>query len=67
MGVGGMAMARVCDICGKEIPEERLKALPDTRRCVECATKNGSDVVAKKHNVGMDIETYKDLLGATRN
>ncbi len=25
-----------CRVCGAEIPEERLEALPDTRLCVSC-------------------------------
>ena len=29
----------VCDDCGKEISEARLKVLPFARRCVECQTK----------------------------
>jgi RNA polymerase-binding protein DksA len=28
-----------CEECHKEIPRERLKALPYARRCVECARK----------------------------
>jgi len=57
----------VCQICGRPIPAERLRALPETHRCVTCADKNGSDIVLKHHDVGMDIDTYKDLLGATRS
>ncbi|NLM26405.1 MAG: hypothetical protein GX208_09885 [Firmicutes bacterium] len=56
-----------CTICGKVIPEERLKALPQTKRCIDCAREKGSDVVARKVDIGMDAETYKDLLGATRS
>jgi RNA polymerase-binding protein DksA len=29
----------LCEECGKEIPRERLRALPYARRCVECARK----------------------------
>ena len=29
-------------ICGKEIPAERLEALPDTPYCVGCAAHSGS-------------------------
>jgi RNA polymerase-binding protein DksA len=29
----------MCEECGKEIPRERLKALPYARRCVACARK----------------------------
>lgn len=28
-----------CAICGTEIPEERIKALPYTDKCFECADK----------------------------
>jgi RNA polymerase-binding protein DksA len=28
-----------CEECGKEIPRERLRALPYARRCVACARK----------------------------
>ena len=58
---------RSCEICGRVIPPERLEALPETRRCVECARKNGSDLKIRRVAVGMDLETYKDLLGATRS
>ncbi|HHV62017.1 MAG TPA: hypothetical protein GXX51_05185 [Firmicutes bacterium] len=60
-------MQKKCEICGKIIPEERLRILPETKRCVECAEKNGPDVHAKRRDVGMDIDTYKDLLGAIRS
>ena len=29
----------LCVICGEEIPEARLQAIPTTDRCVACATK----------------------------
>jgi hypothetical protein len=60
-------MERLCEICGKRIPKERLEALPETKRCVECAARNGSDVQGKRSEVGMDPDTYRDLLGATRS
>lgn len=28
-----------CERCGGEIAPERLEALPDTRRCLDCASK----------------------------
>lgn len=56
-----------CTICGKPIPAERLKALPQTKRCVDCAREKGSDIVGRKADIGMDADTYKDLLGATRS
>jgi hypothetical protein len=58
---------RRCEICGKAIPKERLEALPDTRRCIECARTNGTDYSPRRTEVGMDIDTYKDLLGAVRS
>jgi RNA polymerase-binding transcription factor DksA len=39
----------VCEQCGRKILKERLKAIPDTTLCINCATeseyKNGVDVV----------------------
>lgn len=32
--------SRTCEICEKVIPKERLKYLPDTQKCVKCATEN---------------------------
>lgn len=60
-------MRRKCEICGKPISAERMALLPDTKRCVDCARKNGTDFAARRDSVGMDIETYKDLLGAMRS
>ena len=57
---------RLCEFCDRPIPGERLRALPQTRRCVECAEKNGSDIAPRRVEIGMDVETYKDLLRATR-
>lgn len=64
---GVIRVRRRCELCGKSIPAERLQALPETKRCVECARKNGSDISGRRVDVGMDIDTYKDLLGATRS
>ncbi len=58
---------RKCEFCGNTIPKERLDILPQTKRCVTCAEKNGSDMVVKRTDIGMDSDTYKDLLGATRS
>ena len=60
-------MKRKCEICGRPIPKERLEILPGTKRCVECAEKNGTDVQARRTELGMDIDTYRDLLGAIRS
>ena len=34
---------RLCDECGEPIPAKRLKALPNTRLCVECAEDQERD------------------------
>jgi hypothetical protein len=34
---------RPCARCRKEIPEERLEILPETRLCVECSKAIGSE------------------------
>ncbi|HLS91408.1 MAG TPA: TraR/DksA C4-type zinc finger protein [Limnochordia bacterium] len=60
-------MERRCELCGRPIPKERLQALPETKRCVECARKNGSDIKSRRIAIGMDVDTYKDLLGAIRS
>lgn len=60
-------MEPACELCGRRIPKERLQALPETKRCVECARKNGSDLKVRRIDIGMDVETYKDLLGAIRS
>jgi hypothetical protein len=38
-----MATARLCQRCKTEIPAERIEALPETRLCVACSQKVGSD------------------------
>ncbi len=60
-------MSKKCELCGVTIPKERIEALPGTKRCVECSKQKGSDFFAKRTEIGMDIETYKDLLGAVRS
>lgn len=60
-------MERKCELCGRRIPKERLQALPETKRCVDCSRKNGSDIRGRRIDVGMDVDTYKDLLGAIRS
>ena len=60
-------MDQNCELCGKLIPPERLDALPQTRRCVDCARENGSDINTKRVDIGMDLDTYRDLLRAVRS
>jgi DnaK suppressor protein len=38
LAAGDEAFGR-CEVCGAAIPAERLEALPDTVRCVRCATE----------------------------
>ena len=33
----------ICEICGKKISKARLKALPNTKICIKCSAKYGSD------------------------
>lgn len=60
-------MQRYCELCGRLIPQERLDALPQTRRCVDCARENGSDINTRRADIGMDLDTYRDLLRAVRS
>lgn len=32
-----IAVSRICESCGYEIPTERLEVLPSTRTCVSCS------------------------------
>ena len=41
-------MERKCEFCGEQIPQERLEALPNTRRCVKCAQKMAAISVSNK-------------------
>ena len=34
---------RSCRLCGVEIPQARLKAIPDTLICVDCSSKTGGE------------------------
>lgn len=56
-----------CLYCGKGINPERLQVLPETKICKECAENMGSDLILPRRRVSMDLETYKDLLGAIRS
>lgn len=56
-----------CSICGHPISWDRLKIFPETCRCVRCAEEYGSDIDLIQTKIGMDIDTYKDLLGAVRS
>jgi len=38
---------RYCEVCKKQIPEERLEALPDTWRCVKCSNETKTQGVVE--------------------
>lgn len=42
---------RRCEECGKEIPEKRLRAVPDTRYCVKCQELYGKGKILA-HELG---------------
>lgn len=56
-----------CSMCGKPINWERLEVFPETRRCVHCSEQFGTDIDLNPTQIGMDLDTYKDLLGAVRS
>ncbi|SJZ71821.1 TraR/DksA family transcriptional regulator [Selenihalanaerobacter shriftii] len=58
---------KTCEICGQAINKGRLEALPLTRLCIDCAKTFGSDIKDSNTKVGMDQDTYCDLLGAVRS
>lgn len=58
---------QTCSVCGKSINWERLRVLPETRRCVQCSEEYGTDAKVDSLQIGMDPDTYKDLLGAVRS
>ncbi len=39
--------AKLCRICGTEIPPERLEVIPDTLLCVKCSQKIGGEFELK--------------------
>jgi RNA polymerase-binding transcription factor DksA len=41
-----------CEQCGRKIPKERLKAVPDTTLCVRCAAE-----VESEHDTGPVISS----------
>jgi hypothetical protein len=40
-----MATEKQCERCGEDIPEARLRALPETRLCLTCSREIGGDYV----------------------
>lgn len=49
-----MAYPRPCERCGKEIPMERIEAMPETRVCVQCSRDIGGEFTLRvvPENVG---------------
>ncbi len=60
-------IVKTCVLCGRGVDLLRHVALPETKRCVECARKWGSDIQLPDVIIGMDAETYRDLLEAVRS
>jgi hypothetical protein len=57
---------RSCRFCGVEIPQARLKALPDTKICVKCSELKGSEfeievTTSSTGKVGSLKKTGQDL------
>lgn len=61
-------MAKYCKVCGEEIPQGRLKALPTATTCVNCSTsekKAGFRLITGKTEYSelqiVDQETFREL------
>jgi len=53
-------MIKLCVSCNSEIPEGRLKALPNTKVCVDCSTVKPKRAVTIVGGEGED--TYNDII-----
>ena len=53
-------MIKLCVSCDSEIPEGRLKALPNTKVCVDCSTVKPKRAVTIVGGEGED--TYNDII-----
>jgi hypothetical protein len=58
---------KTCEFCGRAINKGRLEVLPQTGRCIICARNFGSDIKDSETIIGMDLDTYCDLLSAVRS
>lgn len=58
---------QTCEFCGQTISLHRKEAIPETRRCYGCSAIKGTDMHYEPGELGMDKETYGDLLGAIRS
>lgn len=61
-----MTKQRFCEICKGEISAERIEALPDTRRCVQCARTREAqgdpefDIIASQTQLGKERSLKKN-------
>ena len=57
-----MNETRICWRCNKEIPEARVKALPDTSICVECSEETGGEfgIVGVAENMAKEKSLKKN-------
>jgi RNA polymerase-binding transcription factor DksA len=58
----GTAKRRFCELCKAEISTERIEAIPETRRCVQCAHSQES-----KGNPEFDLLISQTQLGKTNS
>jgi DnaK suppressor protein len=49
----------ICESCGEEIAQERLKAMPFTRLCVQCQSERETE--AKRMRRGEDLATFRRI------
>jgi len=58
----------LCEVCGAEIPPQRLKILPDTTTCVKCSQTKpysvvdvlGFDVSQEQERNRVNIEDFEE-------
>lgn len=46
-----------CEKCGKEIPQERLEILPDTKTCKDCSTFSCHSRMFYSHKTAGEVQT----------
>jgi DnaK suppressor protein len=49
----------LCQICGLDVTEERLKAMPFTRLCCDCQQEREREARTRRHHEEHDYEGYK--------
>ena len=56
------ATSVLCEACGKKIPQPRLKAVPNTKHCVNCVDEHGEQIavvpIITEDNI--DVAIIKD-------